>query len=300
MPRHLFFAARKLYPGEVSNVSQNRGTMGGSAGLQAFWRPLETLLRNGQLYRRVLVRDIQSTFRGSALGLAWVVLIPLVLVAIYTFVFGVVLPSTWSMGTHTRLEVPLLFFTGLTVFGFFMEVVARSPNFIRENDVYVKKIVFPLEILPWVLIGTALFKFAINFALLLVFLAVVTGGVPLKVLLMPLVLAPFLLMTAGLSWLLTAVGTYVRDLQHAIQALAPIIMFISPIFYSVQQVPEPFDTLYYANPLTFVLESVRGLLFFDTVPSATGLLVFAAASLLVYAAGYAFFQRARPGFADVV
>lgn len=274
--------------------------MGGGIGLQAFWRPLETLLRNGQLYRRVLVRDIQSTFRGSALGLAWIVVIPLVLVAIYTFVFGMVLSSTFSIGTRTRIEVPLLFFTGLTVFGFFMEVVGRSPNFIRENAVYVKKIVFPLEILPWVLIGTALFKFAINFALLLVFLGVFTGGVPAGALMLPLVLVPFLLMTAGLSWLLAAVGTYVRDLPHAIQALAPIIMFISPIFYSVQQVPAPFATLYYANPLTFVLESVRGLLFFDTAPSAAGLLVFAAASLLVFAAGYAFFQRARPGFADVV
>jgi len=274
--------------------------MRGRGLAQALWRPLEALLRNGQLYRRVLERDIKSTFRDSALGLAWIVVIPLVLVAIYSFVFGLVLPSAWSKSTRTPLEVPLLFFTGLTVFSFFMEVVGRSPNFIRENAVYVKKIVFPLEILPWVLIGTALFRFAINFALLLVFLAIFTGGVPAKALLLPLVLAPFVLMTAGLSWLLSAVGTYVRDLPHAIQALAPIIMFVSPIFYSVAQVPQPFATAYYANPLTFVLESVRGALFFDTAPPAAGLLAFAAASLLVYAAGYAFFQRARPGFADVV
>ena len=291
---------RKLYPGEVSNISGSGNPMGGGGLAQALWPPLETLLRNGQLYRRVLVRDIQSLFRGSALGLAWIVVIPLVLVAIYTFVFGMVLSSAWSERTHTRLEVPLLFFTGLTVFGFFMEVVGRSPNFIRENGVYVKKIVFPLEILPWVLIGTALFKFAINFALLLAFLAIFTGGLPARALLLPLVLVPFLLMTAGLSWFLAAVGTYVRDLPHAIQALAPIIMFVSPIFYAVEQVPEPFRGLYYANPLTFVLESVRGLLFFDTTPSATGLLAFAAASLFVFSAGYAFFQRARPGFADVV
>lgn len=284
----------------MGNMSESGFSMGSAGLAQALWQPLETLLRNRQLYRRVLVRDIQSLFRGSALGLAWIVVIPLVLVAIYTFVFGMVLSSTWSMGTRTRLEVPLLFFTGLTVFGFFMEVVGRSPNFIHENRVYVKKILFPLDILPWVLIGTALFKFAINFALLLVFLAIFTGGLPAKALLLPLVLLPFVAMTAGLAWALACIGTYVRDLPHAIQALAPIIMFVSPIFYAVEQVPEPFRSFYYANPLTFVLESVRGVLFFDTAPSATGLLAFAAAALLVYAAGYALFQRARPGFADVV
>lgn len=274
--------------------------MSGRAIPDALWRPLASLWRNRQLYRRVLARDIQSTFRGSALGLAWIVVIPLVLVAIYTFVFGVVLSSTWSIPTSTPLEVPLIFFTGLTVFGFFMEVISRSPNFIRENNVYVKKILFPLDILPWVLVGTALFKFVINFALVLVLLAIVSGGLPARVLLVPVVLVPFVLMTIGISWILAAVGTFVRDLPHAIQALAPIIMFVSPIFYAVEQVPAPFSSLYYINPLTFVLESVRGLMFFGQTLPLAAFAAFTLAAIMVYGAGFAFFQRVRPGFADVV
>lgn len=262
--------------------------------------PLESLWRNRQLFRRVLSRDILSMVRGSVLGLAWVVVIPLVLVAIYTFVFGVVLPSTWSAETRSPLEVPLIFFAGLTVFGFFMEVITRAPNVIRDNSVYVKKIVFPLDILAWMLAGTAMFKLLINFTLLLLFLLLLTGGIPAKVLLVPVLLAPFVVMTVGLAWIAAAIGAYIRDLPHAIQALTPILMFVSPIFYAVQQVPESVRAVYLFNPLTFVLEGIRSLLFFDTVFPLRGLALYTVAALLVYAAGYVFFQRLRPGFSDVV
>ena len=262
--------------------------------------PLESLWRNRQLFRRVLNRDILSMARGSVLGLAWIVVIPLVLVAIYTFVFGVILPSTWSAETHSPLEVPLIFFTGLTVFGFFMEVFTRAPNVIRDNRVDVKKIVFPLSILAWMLAGTAMFKLLINFALLLVFLVLLTGGLPAKVLLVPVLLTPFVVMTVGLAWIVAAIGTYIRDLPHAIQALTPIVMFVSPIFYAIQQVPESVRGIYMLNPLTFVLEGVRSLLFFGAIFPLRGLALYSFAALLVYAAGYVVFQRLRPGFSDVV
>lgn len=266
----------------------------------ALFEPLASLWQNRQLYRRVLVRDILSAFRGSVLGLAWVVLVPLVLVAIYTFVFGVVLSSTWSVPTSTPYEVPLIFFAGLTTFGFFMEIISRAPNVVRENTVYVRKIVFPLDMLAWVLAGTALFKFVINFTLLLAFLAAATGRLPAGVLLVPVLMAPFILMTVGLAWIFAAIGTYVRDLSHALQAFTPVIMFISPIFYAVEQVPEPFRAFYMLNPLTFMLEGLRSLLFFGGTIPLGGYAIYCLAALAVYAAGYSLFQRLRPGFSDVV
>lgn len=265
-----------------------------------FLAPFWSLWRNRELYRRVLLRDIQTAFRGSVLGLAWVVLIPLVLVAVYTFVFGVVLKSTWAAEVRSPYEVPLLFFGSLTVFGFFMEVVSRAPNFIRENKTYVTKVIFPLDILCWVLVGTALLKLCVNLGLLLLFLLFVKGGLPIKALLAPFLLLPFVLLTLGIAWCLAAAGAYVRDLAHAVLAMAPVLMFISPVFYSVQQVPEALQGLYFLNPMTYVLERMRDLLFFDRVFSLQGYAIYCAIALTIFMLGFAFFQRLRAGFADVV
>lgn len=262
--------------------------------------PFKSLWRHRELFRRVLVRDIQSSFRGSVLGLAWVVLIPLVLVALYTFVFGVVLKATWAIPTKTPYEVPLVFFSSLTVFGFFMEVITRAPNYIRDNKVYVTKIVFPIDILCWVLVGTALFKLTVNFTLLLLFLALFGDGVPAQALVLPLLLVPFVLMAVGFAWLLASIGAFVRDLSHALQALAPVLMFVSPVFYALAQVPEAVRPIYLLNPLTFVIEQVRGILFFDQVVSVQAYIAYSLAAAAVYTVGFAFFQRLRPGFADVV
>jgi len=264
------------------------------------FEPLVSLWRHRELYRRILTRDIQSAFRGSVLGLAWVVVIPLVLVAIYTFVFGVVLGSSWPTPTGSRYEAPLIYFAGIMVFSFFMEIISRAPNHIRENRTYVTKVIFPVDILCWVLAGTALFKFCVNLALLLVFIVMVSGAFPLKALLLPLLLAPFALMTVGIAFILASVGAFIRDLTHALQALAPIILFVSPVFYPIEQVPEPFRFLYWLNPLGFVLEGARGLLFFDRGIPPWPYLAYWLAAIAVFSLGYAFFRRLRPGFADVV
>lgn len=262
--------------------------------------PFASLWRNREVFRRVLWRDIQQAFRGSVLGLGWVVLIPLVLVAIYTFVFGAVLKSTWATPPRSPFEVPLIYFCGLIMFGFFMEVVTRSPVIIRDNRTYVTKIVFPVDILCWMVVGTALFKLCVNLLLLLVFLAVVHGGLPAGALWLPLLLLPFVLLMAGLGWLIAATGVYIRDLAHALAALGPVFMFLSPIFYALAQVPEGLRGVFLANPLTFILEQMRGLLFFGGTLGWRGYLVYWVAALAVFTLGHLFFQRLRPGFADVV
>ncbi|MER2606721.1 MAG: ABC transporter permease [Siculibacillus sp.] len=271
-----------------------------SASLAALAAPLTSVWKNRELFRRVLVRDLQASFRGSVLGFAWVVVIPLVLVALYTFVFGVILKSGWSRTPRSALEVPLIYFCGLMIFVFFMEVVTRSAVVVREYSTYVTKIIFPVDILSVVVVGTALFKFVINLVLLVVFLLIVTGGVPVGILWLPVLMVPLILTAAGISWIFAAIGAYVRDLTLALQAFAPIIMFMSPIFYSIEQVPEQFRPFYYLNPLTYVLEHARNALFFDGPVDLAGYGAYLAASLVMFWVGWVLFGRLRAGFADVV
>lgn len=279
-------------------LKDRRHALNGFGGV--FFSPVASLLQNWELFRRLLTRDIQSSVRGSVLGTAWIVVIPLVLVAIYTFVFGVVLNSVWASETRSKLEVPLIYFTGLMIFSFFMEVITRAPEYIRQNKTYVTKMIFPIEILDWVLVGTAAFKLVISFSLLVVFMVLLTGRIPAGILLVPLLILPFILLIVGLAWIISALGTFVRDFNHAVAALGPVFMFISPIFYSVEQVPEDFRFIYLINPLTFVLENMRGLLFFDGSISWAAYAVYWLVAALVFVGGFFFFERARPGFADVI
>lgn len=262
--------------------------------------PFRPLFSNRELFWQLLLRDIQSSVRGSVLGIGWIVLTPLVLVAIYTFVFGVVLQSAWVSKTDSSLEVPLIYFTGLMVFSFFMEIITRAPEYIRANKTYVTKIVFPVEVLDWILVGTAAFKLAASATLLTVFLVLVLGRFPTGMLAAPLVIAPLVVLCAGLAWFISAVGTYVRDLNQLLLAIGPVLMFVSPIFYSVEQVPENFRAVFWANPLTWVLETLRGLLFFNQGIDWQGYALYWVAAIAVFAAGFGFFQRARTGFADVI
>lgn len=249
---------------------------------------------------QLLKRDLHANVRGSILGLGWIIITPLVLVAIYTFVFGVVLKSAWFARAGSPLEVPLIYFTGLIAFSFFMEVITRAPDFIRVNKTYVTKIVFPVEVLDWVLVGTALLRLGASLILLAVFLFIVMGGLPSGLLAVPLVLLPFVLLATGLAWFLSAVGTYVRDLNQLLLAIGPVLMFISPIFYSIDQVPEAFRPFFWANPLTFVLETLRSLLFFGGGIDWQAYGLYWIGALAAFSGGFAFFRRARPGFADVI
>ena len=262
--------------------------------------PVATVFVNWDLFARLLVRDLQATVRGSILGVSWIVISPLVMVAIYTFIFGAILDSAWSIGDPEPLEVPLIYLVGLVVFGFFVEILLRAPEYVRANQTYVTKIVFPIELLDWVLVGAGFAKLLVSYLLILVFLLPVTGEIPVAVLLLPLVLLPFAFLVLGLAWILSAIGTYVRDAGHAMNAFAPVLMFISPIFYSVEQVPQNVRWLFNFNPLSFVIETSRGILFFDRGIPLVAYAAYWCAALVIFFFGYWFFSRARRGFADVL
>jgi lipopolysaccharide transport system permease protein len=264
------------------------------------FNPLTTIFSNWDLFVRLLARDLQATVRGSILGLAWIVISPLAMVAIYTFVFGTILDSVWTVGNPQPLEIPLIYLTGLVVFGFFMEIMLRAPDYIRANKTYVTKIVFPIELLDWVLVASAAAKLLISLVLIVIFLTLVTGQMPLTVLLLPFIVLPFVVLATGLAWFISAFGTFVRDAGHAMIAFAPALMFMSPIFYSVEQVPQDFSWIYIFNPLTFVIEASRGILFFEQGITLSAYASYWGAALVIFFFGYWFFTRARRGFVDVL
>ncbi|MGB3500801.1 MAG: ABC transporter permease [Mesorhizobium sp.] len=252
------------------------------------------------LFLRLAQRDLESQFRGSVLGITWVFLIPASLVAIYTFVFGVIMKMRWVAPTGNEFDVPLIYFFGISLFAFFMEVIARAPRSLHDNATYVSKIVFPLEMLVWVIIASALTKLLINLFILTLLTALIGSGLRAEMLLLPLWIVPLVVATAGIGYALAGIGAYVRDLTHILQAVGPVLVFMSPVFYALSQVPPAYRSFYLMNPMTLPLENGRSLFFPDQPASWGALPVYALAALVVLWAGRRIFIRLRPGFVDVV
>jgi len=261
----------------------------------------ESLWFHRVLIGQLVKREILGRYRGSVFGLAWSFFNPVLMLVIYTFVFSVVFEARWGTKTSSsRADFAMLLFIGLIVHGFFAECLTRAPSLILENVNFVKKVVFPLEILPLVVMGSALFHSMISLLVLGIALLVSHGGLPLTVIYAPVVLFPLVLATAGFAWFLTSLGVFARDVKQVIGVLMTILLFLSPVFYPISSVPAAFRPWLLANPLTFVIEQSRAVLFSGTPPDWSGLAVYGAASVVVASLGFAWFQKTRKGFADVV
>jgi lipopolysaccharide transport system permease protein len=245
-------------------------------------------------------REIAGRYRGSMLGIFWSFLNPLLMLSVYTFVFTEVFRVRWSPGTGGKLEFAIVLFAGMLVFSMFAECVSRAPGLIVGNPNYVKKVVFPLQIFTWVSVGTALFHFGVGLLVLAAALMYAEGVLQPSVLLLPLVMVPFVLFCAGLTWFLSALGVYVRDIGQIIGIVVSALMFLSPLFFPVSAVPEKYRALLMINPLTFPIEQVRSVLVWGRAPDWTSLAAYAAACLAVAIAGLWWFNRTRRGFADVL
>jgi lipopolysaccharide transport system permease protein len=257
--------------------------------------------RHKTLIWQLLRRDIYSRYRGSVLGLLWSLGTPLIMLAIYTFVFQYVFKSRWNdTAGETTLSFAIVLFLGLTIHAVLGEILTKSPLLITGNQNFVKKIVFPLELLSWVTLLGAIFTFLISFGLLLIFILVELQRIPLTALLLPLIILPYLLLLLGISWFLAALGVYLRDIQQITGTLATLLLFLSPIFYSVNILPENLQTLIFLNPLSYVVESARAILIYGKLPDFIGLAIYTVVAVLVAATGYSFFRKVRPGFADVL
>lgn len=256
--------------------------------------------RNRELIAASVKREILSRYKGSVLGLAWSFIFPLLMLSIYTFVFSEIFKARWNSANESKTEFALVLFAGLIVFTLFSECINRAPSLILSHATYVKKVVFPLEILPWVIIANTLFHALISLVVWLLAYVILFGAPPLTALLLPLVWLPLLFLINGLCWTLASLGVYIRDIGQIIGVLTTALMFLSPIFFPVNAIPQAYRGLLYANPLTPAVELTRDVLYWGKLPDFSLLAISWIVSMFLAWLGFAWFQKTRDGFADVM
>ena len=262
---------------------------------------ISTLRQRYTLLVELSKREVLIRYRGSALGVLWSLVTPLLMLVVFTFVFGSVFKVRWGPATDLpKSELALLLFSGLVVFNVFAESVLQAPTVISRNASYVKKIVFPLELLPLVSVATALFHGAVSLLVLLVGQLIIMGNIPPTALLLPVVVLPMLLSTIGLCWLLAALGVYIRDVGQTVGLLVTAMMFLSPIFYPMSALSGMARDVILLNPMARPIEDVRSVLMLGTAPDWSAFLVSLAVGLLIAWVGLIAFEKTRRGFADVI
>jgi len=261
----------------------------------------KSLWRNRQLIVQMTRREVMGRYKGSVLGLAWSFFNPVFMLVVYTFVFSVIFKSRWGVGSEeSKTQFAVVLFVGMIVHGLFAEVLNRAPGLILSNVNYVKKVVFPLEILPVIVMGATLFHSLISLGVLLTTFALFNGYLQWTAIFTPLVLLPLVIFTLGLAWMLASLGAYLRDVGQTIGIFTMVMLFLSPVFYPVTALPEEFRPWLMANPLTFIIEQAREVLIWGHLPNWMGLGVYTLVAAGIAWAGYAWFQKTRKGFADVL
>ena len=262
---------------------------------------LRTLWTHRTLLRSLVVRDIVGRYKGSVFGVLWSFLTPLLMVLVFTFVFGEIFQARWAGSPNSGgMDFASALFTGLLAYQFLSECLSRAPSLIVANANYVKKVVFPLEILPVVSVIAAVFHLLVAYAILIGLILASHWTLSFTALLVPLVLLPYIALTLGLTWAISSLGVYLRDIGQLIQPVLTALLFLSPVFYPLSSVPAAVHAVYWANPVTYVSETLRGVLLHQTLPDPLAWLVFTSISLLVAWLGLSLFQATRKGFADVI
>ena len=272
---------------------------------QTYQGSLIALLRSLRINRGLLWqltrREVVGRYRGSVMGLAWSFFNPLLMLAVYTFVFSVVFKARWDVDIGGgRAGFAIVLFVGMIIHGLFAEVINRAPGLMLSNVNYVKKVVFPLELLPVTALGAAVFHALISLVVLLAVFLLSNGYLQATAVLFPLILLPLVIATLGFTWMLASLGVFVRDVGQTVGIFTTILLFVSPVFYPVSALPESFRPWLLANPLTFIIEQSRAVLVYGQYPDWSGLALYTAASVVIAWAGFWWFQRTRKGFADVL
>ncbi|GAD20700.1 ABC-type polysaccharide/polyol phosphate export systems, permease component [Acidovorax sp. MR-S7] len=261
---------------------------------------LLTLWRHRDLIGVSAKREIQGRYKGAIMGSLWSLFNPVFMLVIYTFVFSVVFKARWGMNGESKTEFALMLFAGLIVFNLFSDCIVRAPGLIVSNVNYVKKVVFPLEVLPVISMFSALFHGAVSLAVWFLAYVVLFGAPNITVLYLPLIIFPYILVIMGLSWILSALGVYLRDVGQMVSILTAVLMFMSPVFYPVTALPEGYRQFLYLNPITVVIEQVRAVIYVGNSPNFYLLAMYWVMAFVIAWLGFAWFQKTRKGFADVL
>lgn len=259
------------------------------------------LLRQRQLLWRMSEREVIGRYRGSLLGWSWSFLNPLLMLAVYSFVFSQVFQSRWEQGSsHSTLAFAINLFSGLMVFNLFAECATKAPTLILENSNYVTKVVFPLEILAAVTVAAATFHAFTSVIILAIFQLLDKGSIPLTTLWLPLVWLPLVLGCLGITWLLSALGVFLRDISQVVGAIVSMLMFLSAVFYPASALPSAWRPLLSLNPVVPIIEATRRVCISGLPPEPLYLLLGIPLGFIICELGFRGFQKSRRGFADVL
>lgn len=258
------------------------------------------ITRNRSLIGQFVKRETIAKYKGSFLGIFWSIVTPILMIVVYTFVFSQIFNAKWGAEYSSNLDFALMAYCGLATFSIFSEVVSRAPSLILSNVNYVKKVIFPLDIFSIISIGTALVTAAINYGLVILFELVYKHSVPWTAILLPIVILPMLFLIAGLSWFLSSIGVFIRDIGHAMGIIIQALMLLSPIFYPAEVVPEAFRWFYSINPINYYIENVRNVLILGQIPNPYTFLLQLVIALILMYAGWLWFKKTKSSFADVM
>lgn len=268
--------------------------------MRQYFSLLASPIKYKTLFLQFVKRDISGRYKGSLIGIAWAFITPLLTLGVYTFVFAGIFKMRWPGDLASgNGAYALRLFAGLVVFNLFSEVVSRASNLIVEQPNLVKKVVFPLELLGHISIGVSLFHFLIGSGMLFV-CTILFEPFHYSALLFPLVVMPLIPMLLGVSWMLSAIGVYFRDLGQALVLLVNLLLFLSPVFYSTSTLSPELQFWIGLNPLTQPIENMRNVLFAGLVPDLMSWLGSLLLGLAVAIAGAWMFTKTRDGFADVL
>lgn len=261
---------------------------------------LRSLVTNHMLLTGLIKREIVGRYRGSVMGLLWSFFNPVLMLAVYTFVFSVVFKARWAGESESKAEFAMVLFSGLMVFNLFAENINRSPSLILGNVNYVKKVIFPLEILPAVVLGSAGFHFMVSLLAWLIFHLLFLGFPPATVLLLPLALLPLMLLSLGFGWFLASLGVFLRDIGQVVGVLTMVLMYLTPVFYPVSILPLEYQRWMKINPLTSSIEQARNVMMWGIGVDWFSWIWQMLLGLVIAWLGFVWFQKTRKGFADVV
>lgn len=261
----------------------------------------KSLWQHRQLIKQMAWREVVGRYKGSVMGLLWSFINPVLMLVVYTFVFSVVFKAKWGSGIEdSKTTFAVVLFVGLIVHGLLAEVLNRAPGLILSNVNYVKKVVFPLEILPVVSLMAALFHSLISFIVLLYAMIAINGYLPWTIVFFPIVLLPFITLILGFAWILASLGVFIRDIGQAIGIVTMVMLFMAPVFFPLSAMPEKYHPFILANPLTFIIEQSREVVIYAHQPNWQGVGIYMVIATIIAWVGFAWFQKTRKGFADVL
>lgn len=254
------------------------------------------------LIKQLTRREFELKYKGSLLGVFWSFITPLLMLAVYTFVFTVVFNARWGLEqSDNRFEFAMIIFSGLIMYNIFNETVSKSTTIILSNVNYVKKVIFPLDILPLTTLLSALINAGLNIIVLILGITIFVPGWEFKGVFISLIyLLPISLVSLGFAYIVASVGVYVRDLTYTIGVLLNILFYVTPIFYPISLVPEFMHPIMHLNPLTYLVEGFRAAVFSSELPNLLHFSLFTLAGYVFMLLGILLFRKLKRGFADVI